>query len=86
MHLHALSNVYPYKDYNPSENQDPDKSPRFVDRLPPCVLNHDPSENQSTEKNSYNDLRFVDRLPPCVIHCFTGNREQAIKYLQVSYQ
>jgi len=27
--------------------------------------------------------RFVDRLPPCVIHCFTGNREQAIKYLQL---
>lgn len=27
--------------------------------------------------------RFVDKLPPCVIHCFTGNREQAIKYLQL---
>ena len=23
------------------------------------------------------------RLPSCVIHCFTGNREQAIKYLQL---
>ena len=23
------------------------------------------------------------RLPPCVIHCFTGNREQAQKYLQL---
>merc|ERR1712042_121291 len=27
--------------------------------------------------------RFVDKLPSCVIHCFTGNREQAIKYLQL---
>ena len=25
----------------------------------------------------------IFRLPSCVIHCFTGNREQAIKYLQL---
>ena len=27
--------------------------------------------------------RSFCRLPSCVIHCFTGNREQAIKYLQL---
>ena len=26
---------------------------------------------------------LLRRLPPCVIHCFTGNREQAQKYLQL---
>ena len=28
-------------------------------------------------------LHLLPRLPPCVIHCFTGNREQAQKYLQL---
>lgn len=28
-------------------------------------------------------ITHLPRLPPCVIHCFTGNREQAQKYLQL---
>ena len=28
-------------------------------------------------------MNICFRLPSCVIHCFTGNREQAIKYLQL---
>jgi len=27
--------------------------------------------------------RYLDRLPACVIHCFTGTKEQAAKYLQL---
>jgi TatD DNase family protein len=25
----------------------------------------------------------IDRLPPCVIHCFTGSKDEATKYLQM---
>ena len=34
---------------------------------------------------THNDylMNLCFRLPSCVIHCFTGNREQAIKYLQL---
>lgn len=28
-------------------------------------------------------LKYSERLPPCVIHCFTGTREQAQKYLKL---
>ena len=27
--------------------------------------------------------RYRDRLPACVIHCFTGSKEQAVKYLEM---
>jgi Tat protein secretion system quality control protein TatD with DNase activity len=27
--------------------------------------------------------RYRDRLPNCVIHCFTGSKEQAVKYLEM---
>ena len=33
--------------------------------------------------NNDDNLTALPRLPPCVIHCFTGNREQAQKYLQL---
>ena len=47
---------------------------------------HMPAKKSKLWCNPKNFHRFVDRLPPCVIHCFTGNREQAIKYLQVYFE
>ena len=47
---------------------------------------HMPAKKLKLWCNPKNFHRFVDRLPPCVIHCFTGNREQAIKYLQVYFE
>jgi len=40
------------------------------------------------ERDAHEDLvnillKYKDRLPACVIHCFTGTKEQATKYLQL---
>nr|CAG4644048.1 EOG090X080R [Lepidurus arcticus] len=40
------------------------------------------------ERDAHNDMvrilsKFSDRLPPAVIHCFTGTREQAKKYVEM---
>ena len=39
--------------------------------------------SRKKDKKMQNLLKSFFRLPSCVIHCFTGNREQAIKYLQL---
>jgi len=40
------------------------------------------------ERDAHEDLvnillKYKDRLPACVIHCFTGTKQQATKYLQL---
>ena len=42
------------------------------------------------ERDAHEDLvrilqQYTDILPPTVIHCFTGNREELLKYLDMGF-